>query len=165
MNHQVKKNTLKLLCFAISLMGTTLSVRAQTPRTPPKPKVQQFKPPKLFTQLSIRMDSVVVDRAEAVLLIKMPLLITDEKKNVYKISSYQFMYKKLGVTEDEASGKVSPTSSRVINLFKTTPLPELWLRIITEDLKSGEELYFYDVIVKDAAGRLMFAPSLKIKVK
>lgn len=155
--------TILVLVFSALL----LPVMAQTPKPARnKPAVQKFKPPKLYTILGIRSDSVTVEKAEAIQLVKLPLKITDDKKNVYTISSYQCLYKRKAVTEDDGmTGVVTPTSSIVTDLFKTTPLPDLWKNIITEQLQSGEEIYFYDIIVKDADGRLMFAPTLKIKVR
>ena len=135
------------------------------PATAKPGSFQKFTPPKLTSMLGIRSDSVTVLLEEAVQLVKLPLKVTDDKKNVYTISSYQAMYKRKGVTEDEASGKVTPTVNPVIDNFKTTPLSPIWIKILTEQLRAGEELYFFDIVVKDSQGRLMFAPELKIKVK
>ena len=88
----------------------------------------------------------------------------DDKKGVYTVSSYQFLYKKKGVTENEETGKVSPTTTIVSQRFKTTPLPQVWIDNVRQEVKSGEELYFFDVIAKDAQGRVMYAPDFKIKV-
>src|SRR4051812_7066596 len=63
--------------------------------------VAKFKPPKLHTALDSYKDSVSVTAEEAVRIIGLPLKINDDKKGEYSISSYQFMYKKAGVTEDE----------------------------------------------------------------
>ncbi|MEI8060331.1 MAG: hypothetical protein WCG67_09245, partial [Ferruginibacter sp.] len=63
------------------------------------------------------------------------------------------------------SGKVSPIKSMVTAFFRTTPLSEVWKKVITEELKAGEEIFFYDIVVKDANGRLLFAPNLKLLVK
>ena len=126
---------------------------------------QKYTPPKLTCMLGIRSDSATIVLEEAVQLIKLPLKVTDDKKNVYTIASYQAVYKRRGVTEDEASGKVTPTVNPVIENFKTTPLSPIWIKILTEQLHIGEELYFFDIVVKDAQGRLMFAPDLRIKVK
>ncbi len=127
---------------------------------------QKYTPPKLISMLGIRTDSATVVLEEAVQLIKLPLRVTDNKKNVYTIASYQAMYKRKAVTEDEAmTGKVTPITSTVIDNFKTTPLSPIWIKILTEQLRIGEELYFFDIVVKDAQGRLMFAPELRIKVK
>jgi hypothetical protein len=156
----------------IALLGLLLVVHfamAQKPKPATKPAVktvQKFKPPKLKISLGNRSDSVVkVSVDEAVQLVTMPLTITDDKKSVYTISSYQCMYKRKGVTEDEQSGKVSPTTSMVADLFKTTPLPDIWKKIIAEQVKPGEEILFFDVVVKDTQGRLMFAPTLKLLVQ
>ena len=127
---------------------------------------QKYTPPKLTSMLGIRSDSVTVVLEEALQLVKLPLKVTDDKKNVYTISSYQAMYKRKAVTEDEEmTGKVTPITSTVIDNFKTTPLSPIWIKILTEQLRIGEELYFFDIVVKDAQGRLMFAPELRIKVK
>ncbi len=149
----------------------TLSVAfAQKPKpkavSPARPAgFQKYTPPKLTSMLGIRSDSVTVVMQEALQLVKLPLKVTDAQKNTYTISSYQAMYRKRAVTEDERTGKVTPIMSTVIDNFKTTPLSPIWIKILTEQLRAGEELYFFDIVVKDAQGRLMFAPGLKIKVK
>jgi hypothetical protein len=149
--------------FSLSLSA----VLAQKPNTTTaKPATfQKFTPPKLTCMLGIRSDSASVYVEEALQLIKLPLKITDDKKNVYTISSYQLMYKRRAVTEDEETGKVTPTMSNVSDLFRETPLPNLWIKIIAERMRTGEELHFFDIVAKDAQGRLMFAPELRIKIK
>ena len=129
-------------------------------------KSQKFTPPKLISMLGIRSDSAVVYREEALQLINLPLRVTDDKKGNYTITSYQVLYRRRGVTETEdMSGKTSPTTTTVISNFKTTPLSPIWIKTLTEQLRIGEELYFFDIVAKDAQGRLMFAPDLRIKVK
>lgn len=128
---------------------------------------QKYTPPKLTTMLGIRSgDSASVVVEEALQLITLPLKITDDKKNVYTISSYQALYKRRGVTESEdMSGKTAPAFTTLIENFKTTPLSPIWIKSLSEQLRVGEELYFFDIVVKDAQGRLMFAPDLRIKIK
>ena len=160
----VLKHAVVLFCL---LLITTAAI-AQKPK-PGKPKevvtVQKFKPPKLKCTLGNRFDTTVVPVDEALLLVKLPLVITDDKKTAYTISSYQCMYKRKGVTEDEQSGKISATSNVVAQLFKTTPLSDIWITTISEQLKSGEEIGFFDIVVKDAQGHLMFAPNLKLVIQ
>jgi hypothetical protein len=146
--------------LAVVLLAAGLQLNAQT-----KPAVVKFKPPKLYTQLGSFRDSVGITVEQAENIIDKALNITDDKKNVYSISSYQFLYRKKGVTEDEATGKVSPATSIVSQLFKITPLPKTWVENIQQQLQSGEELFFFDVIARDAAGKVMYAPNLKIMVK
>jgi hypothetical protein len=155
----------KYLFFVCSLVVfVTSNTSAQT--KPAKPTVAKSKIPKLFTSLGSKTDTIVtVSVDEAIALINQPLKVTDNNKGVYTISSYHCLYKKRGVTEDEESGKISPTTSVSAQRFTTTPLSALWQRIITEELKPAEEIFFFDVVVKNAAGKLFFAPNLKLLVK
>jgi hypothetical protein len=160
------KNSITLFCL---VMAANFAMSQKPKPATAKPKVttvQKFKPPTLKSALGNRADSVVkVSVDEAIQLVALPLTITDDKKSVYTITSYQCMYKRKGVTEDEVSGKVSPTTNIVADLFRTTPLPEIWKKIIAEQVKAGEEIFFFDIVVKDAKGRLMFAPNLKLIVE
>jgi hypothetical protein len=156
----VLKNTIVLFCLiAVTTIAVAQNIKPVKANTA---TAQKFKQPKLKSALGSRTDSAVVSVDEAIQLVTLPIVITDDKKISYPISSYQCMYKRKGVTEDEVSGKVSPASSMVINLFKTTPLPELWKKIISEQLQPGEEIFFFDIVVKDTQGHLMFAPNIKL---
>lgn len=145
--------------FFLCLLLSGTQVMAQT-----KPATVPYKVPKLYTQLGEFRDSVSISVAAAENSIGQMLKVFDDKKGTYTISSYQFLYKKKGVTENEETGKVSPTSTIVSQRFKTSPLPQIWIDNVREEVKSGEELFFFDVIAKDAQGRVMYAPDFKIKV-
>ncbi|MFN8249963.1 MAG: hypothetical protein U0T68_13490 [Ferruginibacter sp.] len=149
-------------CLVITSSQAQRTNAAKNTTTTTTPK---FKPPKLYTSINSFKDSSFVTADQAADAIAMPLKIVDDKKNVYSISSYQFMYKKRGVTEDEQTGKLSPTTTISADRFKQTPLPEVWIRTIQSQVKSGEELYFFDVIAKDAQGRVLLASDLKLFVK
>jgi hypothetical protein len=41
----------------------------------------------------------------------------------------------------------------------------MWLNMVRESLRPGEEIIFFDIIVKDAQGRVMYAPNLKLNIK
>jgi hypothetical protein len=148
----------KLLLLAFVFLSSQ-QLLAQTKPTPVK-----FKPPKLFTQMGGFRDSVTLTVTEAENIINQPLKIFDDKKGVYLISSYQFLYRRKVVTEDEVTGKAIPTTSMVAGTFKVTPMTDVWINSVKEQVRPGEELYFFDVIAKDAQGRLMYAPDFKIKV-
>ncbi len=148
-----------MLVLAVFLFATG-STTAQT-----TPAVAKYKVPKLYTQLGSYRDSVVLNVSESESLLGKQLKIFDDNKGVYSISSYRFLYKKKGVTEDEATGKVSPITTVVSNLFKTTPVPSSWLIHVLEQIQPGEEVLFFDVIARDDKGRVMYAPDFKITVK
>jgi hypothetical protein len=158
---------LKKIGFALVVLLSGSSLFAQTPRTvtPKTVAAKKYTPPKLTTIIGNTTDSATVSVDEALKLIAQPLRIFDDKKTGYSLTSYQFMYTRIGVTEDEGTGKVSPTTSMVDAMFKTTPLPELWQKNITEQLKPGESLFFFDVVGKDSQGHLYFAPNLKLKIR
>lgn len=124
-----------------------------------------IKPPSLITWLGEYRDTVRLPVNEAERIMALPLMITDNSHAVYTISSFQFIYKKKNKFEDDETGKISNTSTAVSRLFKATPLPELWVNNIREQLHPGEELYFFDIIAKDSQGRVMYAPGLKIIIQ
>jgi hypothetical protein len=155
---------IKRILLSLFLSVMVLVASAQAPKTTKIP-VQKFKPPKVKTYWGRQTDSGTISREEALQMIAAPIRVVDDKNVVYTITSYQFLYRKKAVTEDEATGKLTPVNSISSSLFRTTPLPELWRNILTEQLQSGEELHYFDVIVKDAKGRFFFAPELKIKIK
>ncbi len=126
---------------------------------------QQKAKPKFRTQLGNYTDSATVTVDEAEKLVVLPLVITDDKNQVYTISTYQLAYTRLAVTEDEKTGKVTPTTSLVAKQFTATPVPAAWSKFVVEQLKPGEQLYFFDIVAKDAKGKLYFVPELRIKTK
>lgn len=154
-----------ILSVASLFVLATVSAQKPKPAAAKPATVQKFKPPKLICTLGSNSDSATVFLEEALQLVNLPLRVTDDKKTVYTISSYQVMYKRKAVTEDEETGKVSQITSNVADRFNETPLPKLWKNILTEQMKPGEELFFFDIVAKDAQGRLMFAPDLSIKIK
>jgi len=127
-------------------------------------KVAKFKPPQVQTYLGRNTNGASVTVEEANQLINLPLKVTDDKNNPYTISSYQFMYKKKSVIENEQTGKKEIAFTTVADLFRTTPLPDVWKANIGGRLQKDEELYYFDIVVKDKLNRKFFAPELKIKI-
>lgn len=138
---------------------------AQKPAKPVTPAAGRYKKPLAKSWLGKVTGTAFLQAEEAKPLVALTLTITDDKNVAYKISSYQFVYKRIGVTEDEETGKASKQTDIVAQRFTTTPLPDVWQKNITEGLHSGEELYFFDIIVFDKQGRRFFAPELKITIQ
>lgn len=154
----------KLSLFTVTACLLAFTAFSQKPATG-NTGTQKFKPPKTYSSLGSYKDSSSITVAEAERIISLPLKIVDDKKMDYKVTSYQFMYKRKAVTEDEKTGKVSPTTSISADRFTASPLPELWIKTIRERVTSGEELFFFDIIVKDNQGRVMYAPNIRLLVK
>ncbi|MEJ7610340.1 MAG: hypothetical protein WKF88_04080 [Ferruginibacter sp.] len=156
-------NFLRII-FAVVFLTVSSGLSAQ--RTPVKvKKAIGYKVPKLTTSLGNFKDTMYITPTEALTVIGMPLKITDAKNNPYTVSSYQFAYRQIVTTEDEQTGKPSNSTSIKSSLFKNSPLPDLWLTTIRERIRPGEEYIFFAVIAKDAQGRVMYSPDLKLIVK
>lgn len=154
-----------LLLVLILFFGSS-EVTAQQPKKVPAKPFVKFKPPVVNSFLGkYTGQATVITPDEGKVLISQPLIIKDEKNTVYKLVTYQFVYKRVGVTEDEATGKLSPQSDIVAERFETPTIPPLWQNIIKEDLHKGEEFYYLDIIVLDDKGRRFFAPDLKITIQ
>lgn len=155
---------MKIFISALVLLFTMFNAAQVSAQTKPA-KFVKYTPPKLFTSMGVVKDSTKAPVAQAKAILAQRLTIQDEKgKKSYAIQSYQFLYKKRVVTEDEA-GNPQPTTTLVSKQFYNgDSLPTTWIASMREEMLAGEELYFFDIIVKDEKGRIMYAPTLKIFV-
>jgi hypothetical protein len=151
------------LLLTCLLQATHGQIKQQKTTPPSQIKIKQ---PKLKTYLTNTTDSIItlnVDQAKAV--IGNTLKVADDRMNIYSITYYQFLYKRKVLVEDEKTGKMSPTTSIASDNFRSTPLSNIWTKTIREQLIPGEELYFFDVVVKNTQGTPFYAPSLKILIQ
>jgi hypothetical protein len=128
-------------------------------------KEPKFKPPVVKTYLGVNQNGAQVTVDEGVQLAGLPLKITDAEKNQYTIDSYQFLYRQKSYILDDETGKKKEVYTISADRFNSTPLPKVWVDNIRQRLQSGEQLYFFDIVVKDKKGREFFAPELKITIK
>jgi hypothetical protein len=156
------------ILFAAIILSIT-STGQTVKQSPVKPGaitlVAKFKPPTVKSFLGRNTKSANITIEEANQLLSLPLKITDDKNVSYKISSYQFLYKKKSVIENEETGRRETVFTTVADRFKSTPLPAVWINNIAGGLKKDEELFFFDIIVTDKLNRKFFAPDLKIKIQ
>ena len=117
------------------------------------------------TYLGVNQNGAEVTLDEGTQLVGLPLKITDEKNNQYPVVSYQFLYRQKSYILNDESGKKEKVFTISANRFKETPLPKLWVDNIRQRLQSEEQLYFFDIVVKDKEGREFFAPEIKITIK
>ncbi len=155
----------QFLIFTACFFAGLLCFAQQSPPKPVITKIAKFKPPIVKSYLGVNVNGATVTSDEANQLIALPLKITDSQNNVYPIASYNFLYKRKGLIEDEETGRSQVTFTTVADLFTATPLPKVWIDNIQNGFQKGEEMYFFDIIVKDKEGRKFFAPDLKITIK
>src|SRR5450432_3423273 len=103
----------------VLLSGTVML--AQKPGKTVIPPAANYKKPLVKSWLGKVTGSITLTAEEAGKLISLPLKITDDKNLDYVISSYQFVYKRIGVTEDEETGKTSQQSDIAADRFTVTP--------------------------------------------
>lgn len=163
---QMKNYMLTRGLLAIIILFS-LSASAQTPK--PKPPiittVAKFKPPVVKTNLGRNQNGAKVTVDEAQQLVSLPLRVTDSLKNSYTVTSYQFLYHKKSVVENEATGKKEISYTTLSDRFTVTPLPLVWRNNVGPQVQKKEELYFFDILVKDKQGRIFYAPEIKIFVE
>jgi hypothetical protein len=153
----------KLVVLLLATVFFALKTLAQQPAVKP---VTKFKPPVVKTTWGrLSGTDAVCFAEEAKQLLLLPLKVTDAQNYSYTIVTYQLAYTRVGITEDEETGKTMPTKDQVGSSFTKTPLPDIWQKNLEAQLQKGEELYFYDIIVYDKQGRRFFAPELKITIK
>jgi hypothetical protein len=156
-----KNYILRFAFFLWLVMLSSFSI-AQTPAKP----VAKYKPPVVKTYLGNDTGiGTKISVAEGKQIIALPLKIIDAKNNIYPITSYQFSYKRIGIVEDDSTGVTTPQSDMVAARFRDTPLSTVWITTIQDELHSGEELYFFDIVAKDKDGKIFFAPELKLVIE
>jgi len=128
-------------------------------------KMPKFKPPVVKTYLGVNQNGAQVTVDEGNQLVGLPLKVVDDKNNIYPIESYQFLYRQKSYILDDETGKRETTFTLAADRFDTTPLPKMWVDNIAGRLQPEEQLYFFDIVVKDKQGRRFFAPELKITIK
>lgn len=160
------KNYMLIRCLVLVATLFSLAVSAQTIK--PKPGtvtlVAKFKPPVVNTFLGRNINGATVTVLEGQQLVGLPLRITDSAKNIYTVISYQFLYRKKSVVENEQTGKKEFSWTTLSDRFTVTPLPLVWRNNISPQVQKQEELYFFDILVADKLGRKFFAPEIKIKI-
>lgn len=128
-------------------------------------KEPKFKPPVVKTYLGVNQNGANVTAAEGEQLVSLPLKVVDANNNQYPVYSYQFLYKEKSYILDDETGKRETVFTIASDRFSTTPLPKVWIDNIKTKLQADEELYFFDIVVKDKEGRIFFAPQLKITIQ
>lgn len=128
-------------------------------------KEPKFKPPVVKTYLGINQDGAKVTKEEASQLIGLPLKIVDDKNNSYPVDSYQFLYRRKSIIQNDETGRKEVTFTIVADRFFTTPLPKVWVENTKDQFQKDEQLYFFDIVVRDKEGRKFFAPELKITIQ
>jgi hypothetical protein len=151
--------------FTAAMLTFAVSASAQRTTTRATAKPVSVKPPKLIASVGNFKDTMNIPVKDAGNIVGLPIKITDEKGVAYQISSYRFLYRQVVTSEDEQTGKPYNTYAVKSSLFTTTPLPAVWINMLQERLRAGEEFIFFDVIGKNAKGQVFYASDIKLTLK
>ena len=157
------KNIIKyFLCFIFFTANISFVCAQQKQVIIKEPK---FKPPVVKTYLGVNQNGATVTATEASQLVGLPLKIIDAHNNQYPVQSYQFLYRQKSFIQDDETGKKKEVFTIASDRFNTTPLPKIWVNSIKDKLQKDEQLYFFDIVVRDKQGRSFFAPEIKITIQ
>lgn len=150
-------------CLIMAFCGASLFSNAQDNVV--ITKVKKFKPPVVHTMWGNNKNGAAISTEEAVKILSLPIKIVDEGNHNYTVNNYRFLYRSKSTVDNEQTGKKENSYTVNSDNFTTTPLSKVWIDNIKNNLKPGEQLYFFDILVKDDQGRLFFSPDLKITIQ
>ena len=145
--------------FLIPFLLLVSLVHAQTkPATKPaKPAAAPAKGPVPKIKASVAgKEGGAVDLSVAKAVIDFPLLLKDEKGNVYPVKQCTFVYKRIRTFEDEfTQEKKTGWEYLVKELRNNEQLDDFWKTEIKETLQKGEELHFQKILADSKKGYLV----------
>lgn len=157
----------KHLLLSFFLTTATSPVWSQThkkPATAAPATVTNKRPLKLRSTWGIYL-SDTLPKTEVMKLLDSALVVRDEKNIKYPVLSFAFTYEKHEPYLNDTTGQPGIYKDFTGDNFKTASLSPLWSKGLKETLQTGDILYFDEIIIKYAEGKLYKAPSLKINVK
>lgn len=148
-------------------------VTAQT-RPATKPAAKPVKPvaapiakgpvPKVLASLGGKAGGDI-ELSTARVLIDFPLLLKDDKGNVYPIKQCTFVYKRISTFEEERTGeKKTGWEYLVKELRNNDQLDEFWRTEVKESLQKGEEIHFQKILADSKKGYLIPVTGIFFKV-
>lgn len=136
----------------------------------PKPAVKPATPvakgpvPKVAASVGGKT-SGNIELSTAKVIIDFPLLLKDDKGNVYPVKQCTFVYKRMTTFEEEMTGeKKTGWEYLVKELRNNEQLDEFWRTEVKETLQKGEELYFQKILADSKKGYLIPVTGLSFKI-
>ena len=104
--------------------------------------------------------------AEFIHIIDSPVVVKDEKGVTYPISRFTVGYKFSSTYEDEDSGEKKTTSDfRSQEYTDENRMSELWRQSVKDNVRTGDELLLFNVLVRLKNGKKMMVPQISFKIK
>lgn len=145
---------------------------AAQPKPKPRPKPPVNKPAIKPGPVPVVTASVAgktggkIDSAFAKLMLDFPLLLKDDKGNVYAIKQFTFIYKRKNTFEDEITGRTGFTYEWLATEMRNNEqLDDFWRTSVKESLKYGEEIHFEKILADSKKGYSIPVAGIKFEVE
>jgi hypothetical protein len=152
---------------ALPLLFLFTLAQAQTkPAAKPvaKPPIAKGPVPKVQASIGGK-DGGNIDLTVARVIVDFPLLLKDDKGNVYPIKQCTFVYKRISSFEEENTGiKRTGWEYLVKELRNNEQLDEFWRTEVKESLAKGEEIHFQKILADSKKGYLIPVKGITFKV-
>lgn len=147
----------KPVLILLFMMAVSFGVNAQQkPPTLTPPELQTFWSNSKGGTLPLELVLNMIDSS---------IWVIDGSKMRFTISRFMLVYRSRDRFEDEQTGEIKTRHNNTSVNVKNAGVPEeKWRRMLYENLKAGDEIWFTDIIVKDKRGNFFKAPDLKVVV-
>ncbi|XVJ65470.1 MAG: hypothetical protein HEQ40_04640 [Lacibacter sp.] len=149
----MRKSVLILLMLTVGTFGATAQ---QKPPTLTPPELQTFWSNSKGGTIPLELVLNMIDST---------IWVIDGSKMKLSISRFMLVYRSRDRFEDEQTGEIKTRYNNTSVNIKNAGVPEeKWRKMLYENLKAGDEIWFTDIIVKDKRGNFFKAPDLKVVV-
>lgn len=94
------------------------------------------------------------------------LVVKDEKNFTYPVARFTAGYKFTSSYEDEETGEKKTTNDfRSQEYTDDNHMSELWRQSIKDNIRAGDELILFNIMVRMKNGKKMLVPQISFKVK
>lgn len=98
-------------------------------------------------------------------LLNLPIRVHDNRQRSCPVVSFSFGYETFATYTNDTTGMPQKTPSYISYPFNSDRLDSLWRTRIGDELKSGDQLYFDHIIVRDTTGAFHLSSPLHFTIK
>lgn len=109
--------------------------------------------------------SETLSKTEIVKLLDSVLVVRDQQNNKFPVVSFKFTYENVEPYLNDSTGRPDVYREYIGDNFKSDRLSPLWSTRMKDMVKSGDVLFFDDIIIRYTGDKYYRAPSLKFQVK
>lgn len=149
--------------FTLLFFALVVSAQAQTQKSKPSTPAENTLPKVAVSIAGYKGGNITGDMLSGI--IDSSLTVKDAKGITYEVVRFRVLYKFKSTYDDPETGqKKTFNDMRTNDFVNTTRISDLWRQSIKDNVKTGDEMIFDNVIVKLKNGTKLMAPPLTFKV-